>query len=176
MPWSQDERGGLHGPTVWRVLIVGAVILAAAGIALNAALFRSNRTAIESTRDLSCRIGSFFVGQPIVRQPGQTEGDFEQTVRKAERFLRALRDEDCSSVAGASISAQQITRQLHHLHGVVPRGGGAGNPGGNPGGQPGPPPGGPPDHKPPPQPDCTVEVNPATGERICVDVTVPKVP
>jgi hypothetical protein len=87
-------------------------------------LFTSNRSAIDANRDLACRIGAFFVGQPIVKQPEQTQADFEQTVRKAESFLRALRSQDCTNVKGAAVTPAQIHHALRNLHHAAPRGGG----------------------------------------------------
>lgn len=181
MPWSDDQRGGLHAPTVWRAVIVGLALALAFVVVGIVVLFRSNREAIDSTRDLSCRIGAFFVGTPIQRQPDQSRQDFEETVHKAESFLRALKAEDCTAVRGASISAEEINRALHKLHRATPdkqaQGGGAlsgGSPPGQPGGQepPEPPGSNPPPPEPPPTPDCTVEVN-ELGQRICIDLPVP---
>lgn len=184
-PWTDPDPQGrrLHGPTIWRVLIVAALLLGAVNIALSAHLFAVSNEATQSTRafaqdsrELNCRIGAFLVGAPIEQLPGESDQAFTHAVRKAEGFLRALKAVDCDQVKGASVSAQQIDRQLHHLRHVVPRGGDeSGNPGGG-GGLPGPPPGGPPPN-PQPQPEhCTVEVNPATGEKVCVDLTVPDLP
>lgn len=132
---------------------VGAVmigLLVLSSIALWVAvpwLFRKNAESVASTTELSCRLGSFFIGQPVVRQPEQTSAQFEKIVRRARSFLLALRAADCSQVKGASISTRQIERTLHRLP-DTPRGGGTSS-----GSPPGSPPSGGPTGHPPPPPD-----------------------
>lgn len=123
MPWDDDdEEGRLSSHTAWRALIVviGVILILviAGGVALAVKLahtIEDNRAAINSTRDLSCRVGSFFVGEPVVRQPEQTKAQFHHEVAKAIAFLQALKEEDCTDVAGAAISSVQIHHALRHL-------------------------------------------------------------
>lgn len=119
-PWA-DPPGRITSHTAWRatIVVIGvALIFVIAGIAW---LFLANRSAIDGTRELSCRVGAFFVGQPIERQPGQSREGFAKTVQKAESFLRALEAQDCSGVRGATITRPQIRHELRTLRRAVPR-------------------------------------------------------
>jgi hypothetical protein len=117
--------------------------------------------AIKGDAELACRIGAFFVGTPIIRQPGQTHHEFRHGVLKAESFLLALKQHDCTAVRGARLTTREINQSLHDLHQAVRQPGATTTGGGSSSGSPpSSPPGGghqggnaPPPHKPPvPQP------------------------
>lgn len=114
MPW-RDPAGRVSSHTAWRAVIVLLALAVAGTYVLIPKLFTSNRKAIVATTELSCRLGTFFVGSPIVAEPQQTPEDFQRTLKKAAGFLRALRMADCSEVKGATISDEQVKRALDQI-------------------------------------------------------------
>lgn len=173
MPWNDEEppagtkrRWSSH--TVWRALIIGLAVLDGLTLVGVVFLFTVNRTAERDTHALACRVGSFFVGTPIIKQPSETEQQFHHTVVKAESYLRALKAQDCTGVTGAHITTQQINRSIHRLHQASPNpppsnlGGDAGSPPG--GGQPG----GGGNGQPPPSTTTTPGPTTTTGIGVCI--------
>lgn len=145
---------GVSEQAAWRgvIVFIGVVlILVVVGIVVlfgltHSSIERANSSvekANQATREvaeLSCRLGSFFIGQPIVQQPGQSEADFVEVVEKGIALLGSLRAVDCSHIKGATITTHQLRKTLHKLRHVeatviAEGGGGSGPPGG--GGQPG---------------------------------------
>lgn len=100
-PWGED-RGGVHGPTVWRALILLLVVAVALIGYTIPTLYSRNHDAVEATRTLSCRLGGFFVDQPIIQRPEQTNAQFRNVLGKADGFLHSLRDADCQGVGGVT--------------------------------------------------------------------------
>jgi hypothetical protein len=141
-------------------MIVLALILSSVAIALEAHLFTINNSAADeaqhaahnaaraarANRHVTCSLAQLVADVTDSRAGGAFE-------RHAAQFLASVDRLNCSA---------HPTR--------FGKGGGHGNGGGNPGGLPGPPPGGP---SPKPKPHCTVEVNPRTGHRVCVQVSLP---
>jgi hypothetical protein len=195
VPWSelQENRNVLHGPTVWRALIIFLALAVALALGFGIKAFTANndaitkgREAIAKNRELGCRIGAFLVGIPIVKQPGTSQKTFEHSVIAAEDFLHALEVLDCKGLGKVTTTA--INKQLKALHKIVPEGGGGptanappspsgGGPSGpppsppTPGPQPGPPPTVPPPTVPPtpgPIPNLICHINPL-GIRVCVN-------
>lgn len=176
------SENSVSAQAVWRGVIVFIGVVLFFVIVGVVVLFGLNRSAIEKTNqtaddvtELSCRLGSFFIGQAIVQQPEQSKADFVEVVGKGIALLRSLRDLNCEGVSGASITARQLHRGLQKLRHAraanIVEGGGALQPGSNPGQQPGPgepapKPHHPPRHQPPEQPDCDVEVT----DVACVNV------
>lgn len=184
-PPAPGERryfwGRVNAHTAWRGLIV--LLLLAVGLIyfLLPTIYRQNRETAAEGVELSCRLGSFFIGQPIERERGQSQADYRTILHRAEGFLRSLVDADCSGVKGAQISREQIERQIRRIHHARERvrGGDArsgsppGNspPGGGSSGQDSPPP----DRPPPgsttttttPPPTTTPAPRPGPVERIC---------
>jgi hypothetical protein len=196
-PTTEREPGEtwIHGPTVWRGLIILTLILMAVSLYIGSRLFDTNhdaiakgKEAIAKNRELGCRIGAFLVGIPIVKQPGTSQKTFEHSVVAAEDFLHALEALDCKGLG--KVTTEAINKQLKALHKIVPEGGGGptanappspsgGGPTGpspsppTPGPQPGPPPTVPPPTVPPtttpgPIPNLICHINPL-GIRICVN-------
>lgn len=120
MPWTEREpgRGPLHGPTVWRVVIIVALLLAGFGLFLSARLFTKNHEAIAANKGLACSIGAFLVDVPVVKQPGITQAQFEEQVRKARDFLVQLRERDCAGLSAVTTAA--INRQIRRLREAAP--------------------------------------------------------
>lgn len=194
-PTTEREPGEtwIHGPTVWRGLIILTLILMAVSLYIGSRLFDTNhdaiakgKEAISKNRELGCRIGAFLVGIPIVKQPGTSQKTFEHSVVAAEDFLHALEALDCKGLGKVTTTA--INKQLKALHKIVPEGGGGptanappsssgGGPSGpppsppTPGPQPGPPPTTPtvpPTTTPGPIPNLICHINPL-GIRVCVN-------
>lgn len=156
----------------WQTTLLAVLsVVVAVGVYGGAELWIQTQQTAADNRDLACRLGSFFIGQPIQRQPQQAQADFEELVRKGEGLLRSLKSVDCTQVKGARITTEQIKQGLRALHHAAPKGGGhlqsGSPPGQQPGGstppgpsgstpnpQPKPEPGGnpPPHHEPPPKP------------------------